>query len=1397
MANYNAVTQQAQNVAATPYQGFGGELVAGINNQQNTGIGAVNAASGIQNPYNAGAASNANASAGAIDPTQFSPSQIAQYESPYQSDVINATEAEIQNQNQQQQASLRGNAISSGSFGGDRAGIAQSALAGQQDIANNATLANLNNQNYGQAMGEFNTQQGVNLGARQNTAQRQLAASGMLGQLGQTAQGEALTEANAQTNAGTLQQTTRQAQDTAAYNQFLQRQAYPFETTGWLANIVEGIGSQSGGSSSGQTTTQGGSGASQIGGALLGLASFLARGGRVPHRAAGGGIYLPQFFDPTAPAGPMGVGGGGIVPTTGQLAVGHTMPTQGAPAPIQPPTPQQDAQSMSQMAKAVQGAGKGIGNAFTNSPLGDAYNDTQQDAEIAAAQGGVLPGGDLLGAGGIGAMARGGIVGRPHFEGGGDAGGGGGGGGTGGPGGSTGGNGPGGGGDAGSGGAPGVGPGGSAGPMFRGPTPMGSVSWGAGAGAKSSNPASYPAGFLMGQSTGIAPTPVGTARPAGAASYSVFPQQMSDGSFTTTQNLAQGIAPLGSFAQGGIVGRPHYDDGGIVPTDPAIDLSPESLLAAAETPPTGLAAASQLAAPQMGQQQPNVAAYANQMPAPNVAHETPTPVGIAAQMPSPVMADNAGPTDIPIPPVRPDDLGATPDVAPPMGLVGSSPRVASTMGGIQPGGDPIESLKNSISSNIESGGNYQAIGPKVKTKDGVDHAYGKFQVMGNNIPSWTQEILGQPMTPAQFLADPKAQEAVASAKLGQYFKQTGSLPDTASMWFTGRTLANGGADATDVNGMTGAKYAQTAVAGLDPLAYDSVGRRGGIANAPAAAAIDNSAAPAGIVAPPPSTQVSAPQFPDHVPTPESGKTGLFGLNLSPDTRQLMLSAGMGIMGGTSMNPWINVGQGALTGIAATNANRKTNSEIGLQQAQTQGAQIENQMKAQRLKLMMDALNGHADSVSSAASGAPSPTTPTVTAPGVTAGSGAGAGAAAGNAAPQQLDPNFDPAVIARQINAEKWVDPQAAAADRERLNQIVSSGRSRDINGNIVNLPGFADAEAQVAGEKEFAQGNAKNATAPAVDPITGAKYVGGAGSAPTTGAPANTPEPKPFAIDPETAAVSTAIPNAPKGGGYIVPNLPAGARMTELPESTKEQMKMDAEFQKDQVSTMRATPTVIARTQAIAQAFKTFQSGSLTDKQHDAAALAVALGQPTIAQKIMGGSISGPEWVDKEGVQSVLDTLKSATPRFAQSEFNAVASHGTPNTTNQPQANHEMVAEMLALGERNDAFMKDWESAKQKGWASPSAFYEAWDKSNPINGFIKSAQRQIGNFAGMDLPKPADWAAGSVYVAPAKLPPATGALLGKYGIKPGSMFRYNGRNAAQPVAPIDKSDYFSAQLGQ
>lgn len=153
--------------------------------------------------------------------------------------------------------------------------------------------------------------------------------------------------------------------------------------------------------------------------------------------------------------------------------------------------------------------------------------------------------------------------------------------------------------------------------------------------------------------------------------------------------------------------------------------------------------------------------------------------------------------------VRPD-LGALEQFA--GGVTGGTSgdlSAPSTVGTRTPGNP---AYRAAIAS-IESAGQkdpYRALGPMTRG----DRAYGKYQVMGNNIPSWTQEVLGRRMTPQEFLADDAAQDAVFDAKFAQSIAKYGSPEQAASVWFTGRPISPGSQKAQDVTGTSGSKYVQ-------------------------------------------------------------------------------------------------------------------------------------------------------------------------------------------------------------------------------------------------------------------------------------------------------------------------------------------------------------------------------------------------------------------------------------------------------------------------------------------------------------------------------------------------------------------------------------------------------------
>jgi hypothetical protein len=103
---------------------------------------------------------------------------------------------------------------------------------------------------------------------------------------------------------------------------------------------------------------------------------------------------------------------------------------------------------------------------------------------------------------------------------------------------------------------------------------------------------------------------------------------------------------------------------------------------------------------------------------------------------------------------------------------------------------------------FETGNNYQSLGVAVP---GRGQALGKYQVMPENLGPWLKDAGLPPMTPAQFLASPSAQDKVFETKFSQFMTQTGSFNDAASMWFTGKPVAQAG-NVKDANGTSVPSY---------------------------------------------------------------------------------------------------------------------------------------------------------------------------------------------------------------------------------------------------------------------------------------------------------------------------------------------------------------------------------------------------------------------------------------------------------------------------------------------------------------------------------------------------------------------------------------------------------------
>lgn len=728
---------QAGQVASTPYQAYSGQLVAPTNSQQDTGISGINQYAGFAQPYIQQAAGYANQAA-----QPLTAAQIQQYQSPYTQQVVDATQAQFNNQDAQQQNQLLGNAAQQGALGGNRVGVAQANLAGQQQLAQNPVIAGLYNQGYSTALQTAEQQQ-------QNLGQ----AAYSLGNLGVAGQQAGLTGAGAQVGAGSLQQQTQQAQDTAAYQQYMQQLAYPFQTTQWLAGLDTGVGSQMGGTSSGTSTTPAPNQTAQYAG--LGLAAagmFLNRGGRVPGFDSGGGVSGTPY-----------AGVSGWVPSM-NIASGHGAPN--APG-LSAPSQQQSQVNPLQMANQVSGLAKSLNGTFGGDNL-----VSQEGATYGAP---AVAGQDMT----YGSM------------------------------------------------------GGVAVPTFR---------------AKGGGVRGYDDGGLV----------------SGLGDY-VPP--------TFDQRFAGAPSSADNIVTGGV--------------DPSVD-------------PVGSYAASKIApiadkTPVAGFEAPPIAPVSDNSD--YFSSGVPVSVGKSAGFGTP-SAPITG--SQPIPPAAAQDISA-----PTQGYA-----------------DSVNSLSHAVKS-VESGGNYQALGPQTKTGD---RAYGAYQVMGANIPQWTKEVLGQSLTPQQFLASSLAQDTVARAKLGQYANKYGP-EGAARAWFAGEGGMNN-LGAKDSLGTDVAGYGAKVMAALN-------GPQNGTNRQIAGVGDDNSQLP---------PQAQPAQY-----RPDDKKGGLLsslGIDLSPAARQGLMAAGFGMA--ASRSPFLGnaIGEGGMQGMqtyagarTAEQAQRKVDLESRrLDQAANQAQQ---------------------------------------------------------------------------------------------------------------------------------------------------------------------------------------------------------------------------------------------------------------------------------------------------------------------------------------------------------------------------------------------------------------------------------------------------------------------------
>ena len=168
----------------------------------------------------------------------YQPNDLSAYMNPYQQDVIDATMAELNKQGLMQGNQLGAQAVGAGAYGGSRFGIAESELAGNLQDARAKALAQLNSQNYLQAL---QTGGQASIGGQQAAIGTQQAGIG-----GQQLSGSQLAQTAGLRDIETMQKLGLQQQQLeqgtlAAAQQNEQRQLMePYSRVAFLSDIYKG-----------------------------------------------------------------------------------------------------------------------------------------------------------------------------------------------------------------------------------------------------------------------------------------------------------------------------------------------------------------------------------------------------------------------------------------------------------------------------------------------------------------------------------------------------------------------------------------------------------------------------------------------------------------------------------------------------------------------------------------------------------------------------------------------------------------------------------------------------------------------------------------------------------------------------------------------------------------------------------------------------------------------------------------------------------------------------------------------------------------------------------------------------------------------------------------------------
>lgn len=249
----NTAAQQnyglAQNIAAQPLQQYQGQLTADMAPQTQQAINtAASGGSAGADQYNAAQAGYLGVMGQQpqqVNAGQLSSTNLSPYMNPYTQSVINSTLPIMQQNLGLQQIGNQSQAAGANAYGGSRQAI-QQGITQSQGAMNMANMAaQLNQANYGQAVGQAQSDISQNMNAQlanqqaqQNQGALNLQGATGLANLGNQAQLSQARNFTEQATAGGLEQSQAQNEINANLAQYQQALQYPYQQLGVLQSAL-------------------------------------------------------------------------------------------------------------------------------------------------------------------------------------------------------------------------------------------------------------------------------------------------------------------------------------------------------------------------------------------------------------------------------------------------------------------------------------------------------------------------------------------------------------------------------------------------------------------------------------------------------------------------------------------------------------------------------------------------------------------------------------------------------------------------------------------------------------------------------------------------------------------------------------------------------------------------------------------------------------------------------------------------------------------------------------------------------------------------------------------------------------------------------------------------------